>query len=289
MKPQLLKIHNPSGSSFNFFDQRSTGFPTPWHYHPELEIVLILESTGNKYIGSSITKFEPGDLVLIGSYLPHFYRNDESYYDENNTIPNCRSIVIHFEEDFLGQHFLEMPESERIKKLFSKSKHGIQFTSKIGYEIKDELISLGNMEGMPRLLKFVEILDLLSTSKEYAYLTSDPLVIKNSADSDRMKRVFEYVMNNFHKTITLTEIANIANMSESAFSRYFKKRTRKTFTSFLNEIRIEHACKLLQYDNMSVSEVSFESGFSNLSNFNRQFKSFKNQTPLAYRYQYIQS
>lgn len=287
MKPQLLKIQNPIGSSFNFFDQKVPYFPTPWHYHPELEIVMMLESEGNKYIGSSITRFEPGDLVLIGPYLPHFYKSDPSYHEEESTL-QAHSAVIHFEEDFIGKEFLDKPESINLLKLFKRSKHGIQFSQNVSAQLREDFLSLGKLEGMPRLLTFIKILETLSTTTEYHFLTSDPLVITNSADSDRMKRVFEYVMNNFQKTISLEEIASIASMSESAFSRYFKKRTRKTFTSFLNEIRIEHACKLLQYDNMSVSEVSYESGFTNLSNFNRQFKAFKKQTPLAYRYQYLQ-
>jgi AraC-like DNA-binding protein len=286
MKPQLLKIQNPIGSSFNYFDQVVPNFPTPWHYHPELEIVMMLESEGYKYIGSSITRFAPGDLVLIGPYLPHFYKNDAPYHEEGSNL-KAHSAVIHFEEDFIGKEFLEKPESVNLQKLFKRSKHGIQFSSKISAKLKDDFLNLANLQGMPRLLAFIKILETLSTTTEYHFLTSDPLVITNSADSDRMKRVFEYVMNNFQQTISLEEIASIANMSESAFSRYFKKRTRKTFTSFLNEIRIEHACKLLQYDNMSVSEISYESGFTNLSNFNRQFKAFKKQTPLAYRYQYL--
>jgi AraC-like DNA-binding protein len=287
MKPQLLKIQNPIGCSFNFFDQKVPFFPTPWHYHPEIEIVMMLKSTGNKYIGSSITRFEPGDLVLIGPYLPHFYKSDTEYHEEGSDL-EAHSAVIHFEENFIGKEFLDKPESVNLLKLFKRSKHGIQFSKSVSEQLKDDFLSLGELEGMQKLLVFIKILETLSTTSEYHFLTSDPLVITNSADSDRMKRVFEYVMNNFQKTISLEEISSIASMSESAFSRYFKKRTRKTFTSFLNEIRIEHACKLLQYDNMSVSEVSFESGFTNLSNFNRQFKAFKKQTPLVYRYQYLE-
>lgn len=286
MKPQLLKIHNPADSSFNYFDQEVPYFPTPWHYHPELEIVYMLQGRGQKYIGSSITRFDRDDLVLIGSYLPHYYKNDPEYYEEGSKLV-AHSAVIHFEENFLGTEFLKTPEAQPITKMLAKSKQGIQFGSKTSTLVKERILLLRNSTGLRKLITFLDVLEILATAEDFKYLTSDPLVITTSADSDRMKRVFEYVMNNFKSTVTLEDISNVANMSESAFSRYFKKRTRKTFTSFLNEIRIEHACKLLQYNNMSVSEICFECGFSNLSNFNRQFKAIKKQTPLTYRYNYI--
>jgi transcriptional regulator GlxA family with amidase domain len=127
----------------------------------------------------------------------------------------------------------------------------------------------------------------MSKTEDFQFLTSDPIYLNNNVDSDRIKKVFEYVMQNYKEDIKLNDIAGLASMSESAFSRYFKKRTRKTFSTFLTEIRIEHACKLLQKDKHSVSEISFESGFNNLSNFNRQFKSVKNTTPLNYRSRFM--
>ncbi|WP_341226567.1 AraC family transcriptional regulator [uncultured Arcticibacterium sp.] len=286
MKPQLLKISTPSDYSFNIFDQEASYFPTPWHYHPEVEIVFMQKSVGEKYIGSSISDFEPGDLAMIGSYLPHYYKNSPEYYKEDSGL-RAKSLVIHFNEDFLGTSFLEAPENLHLKQLLDNCKRGVQFGKHFAEELEDELLGLSEKENMDRLIALLSILNKMSRTKDFKFLTSDPIYLNNHVDSDRIKKVFEYVMQNFKQDIKLHEIAGLASMSESAFSRYFKKRTRKTFSTFLTEIRIEHACKLLQKDKHSVSEVSFESGFNNLSNFNRQFKSVKNTTPLNYRSRFL--
>lgn len=287
MKPQLLKISNPSNTSYNLYLQECPYFPTPWHYHPEFEIVMMLESTGKKYIGSSITDFQPGDLCMIGSYLPHYYKNDIRYTEKDSGL-NAKSIVIHFNYDFLGEKFLDIPESVNIRNLLERSKRGIQFGSEISADIKDKMIGLTNQQGMSRLIGLIQILEELGHTRDVNYLTTDAIQLRNEVDSNRIKKVLEFVSENFQNDIMLEDVAQLANMSESAFSRYFKKRTRKTFSTFLTEIRIEHACKLLQNDKMSVSEISFDSGFNNLSNFNRQFKTIKKIPPLTYRMKYLE-
>ncbi|MCA0366032.1 MAG: AraC family transcriptional regulator [Spirosomataceae bacterium] len=286
MKPQLLKISNPADTSFNLLKLSVPNFPTPWHYHPEIELVLIQESTGKKYVGSSITDFAPGDLCMIGSYLPHYYKNDEEYLKPESTLM-ARSMVIHFNYDFLGPAFWDSPESTAIKSLLEKSKRGIQFGKETADLIYPKLLAVFELGGMPRLIKFLEILDDLAKSKNHDFLSTDAIQIRNEVDSDRIKKVLEHVSENFRNPIKLDDVAQLANMSESAFSRYFKKRTRKTFSNFLTDIRIEYACKLLQNDKLSISQIAFDSGFYNLSNFNRQFKSTKKITPLAYRMNYL--
>ncbi len=286
MKPQLLKISNPSENSFNLLKWDATNFSTPWHYHPEIEIVFMMESTGKKYVGSSITDFKPGDLCMIGSYLPHYYKNDEEYLQENSKL-RAKSTIIHFNEDFLGEHFWETTESTAIKSLLERSKRGIQFSEETSKRLQSKKEAMFNVKGMKLLLLFLEILDDLANSKNFEYLSADPIHIRNEVDSDRIKKVLEHVSENFQSQIMLDDVAQLANMSESAFSRYFKKRTRKTFSSFLTEIRLDYACKLLQNDKMSISQIAFDSGFYNLSNFNRQFKVIKKITPLAYRMNYL--
>ncbi len=287
MKPQLLKISNPPDSSFSLFVQETPYFSTPWHYHPEYEIVLVLESTGKKFVGSSITDFKPSDLCMIGSYLPHYYRNDEEYYVKDSGI-KAQSLVIHFLEDFMGDKFLQLPESQAIKALLERSKRGLSFGEKTIEKISEKFKNLPNLTGMERLLEMVSILTILSESEDKEDLTTNPISLRNEVDSARMNKVFEYVMVKYQDEIQLRDVADLANMSESAFSRYFKKRTRRTFTQFLAEIRIEHACKLLMVDKQSVAEISFESGFNNLSNFNRQFKAIKKITPLTYRTKFLE-
>jgi AraC-like DNA-binding protein len=286
MKPQLLKISNPADTSFNLLKIDSPYFPTPWHYHPEIEIVLILEGTGKKFIGSSITDFEAGDLCMIGTYLPHYYKSDEEYY-QNQEI-RSRSLVMHFNFEFLGEKIWETPEGQNIKSLLERSKRGIQFSKNVAKSLEEKFKVLFDLKGMPRLTMFLEILEFLSISTEKDYLSVDAIQIRNEVDSDRIKKVLEHVNINFMNTIRLEEVAELANMSESAFSRYFKKRTRKTFSNFLIDIRIEYACKMLQNDKLSIAQIALDSGFYNLSNFNRQFKVSKKITPLAYRMSYIE-
>ena len=282
MKPQLLKITPPPNSSFNFFAQDAAFFATPWHYHPEYEIVLVLESTGKKFVGSNISNFKPGDLCMIGAYLPHYYRNDEQFYAKDSSI-RARSLVIHFLEDFMGGNFFDLPECQAIKNLLERSKLGLNFGPETVKKVAAKIKGLEHLTGINRLLELITVLAILSESEDIQELTTNSMSLQNEVDSARINGVLSYIVQNYQQEIQLSDVARLANMSESAFSRYFKKRTRRTFSQFITEIRIEHACKLLVQDKMSISAISLESGFNNLSNFNRQFKLLKKTTPLAYR------
>ena len=282
MKPQLLKITPPPNSSFNFFAQDAAFFATPWHYHPEYEIVLVLESTGKKFVGSNISNFKPGDLCMIGAYLPHYYRNDEQFYAKDANI-RAKSLVIHFLEDFMGGNFFDLPECQAIKNLLERSKLGLNFGPQTVKKVAAKIEGLQYITGINRLLELIAVLAILSESEDMQELTTNSMSLQNEVDSARINGVLSYIVQNYQQEIQLAEVAKLANMSESAFSRYFKKRTRRTFSQFIAEIRIEHACKLLVQDKMSISAIALESGFNNLSNFNRQFKLLKKTTPLAYR------
>ncbi|MDX2068148.1 MAG: AraC family transcriptional regulator [Haliscomenobacter sp.] len=282
MKPQLLKITPPPNSSFNFFAQDAAFFATPWHYHPEYEIVLVLESTGKKFVGSNISDFKPGDLCMMGAYLPHYYRNDERFYAKDSTV-RARSLVIHFLEDFMGGNFFDLPECQAIKNLLERSKRGLNFGPQTVKKVASKIEGLQYLTGINRLLELIGVLAILSESEDAQELTTNSMSLQNEVDSARINGVLSYIVQNYQQEIQLSDVAKLANMSESAFSRYFKKRTRRTFSQFITEIRIEHACKLLVQDKMSISAISLESGFNNLSNFNRQFKLLKKTTPLAYR------
>lgn len=287
MKPQLLKITPPPNASFNFFVQDTSYFGTPWHYHPEYEIVLVLESTGKKFVGSNISSFKPGDLCMIGSYLPHYYRNEEVYYAKKTAL-RAKSLVIHFLEDFMGSKFFELPECQNLKNLLDRSKRGLNFGSKTLKKVAPKIEGMKELSGVYRLTELISILNTLSEAEDTKELNTNPMALQNEVDSARINDVLSYIVQNYQEEIQLGTVAKLANMSESAFSRYFKKRTRRTFSQFVTEIRIEHACKLLVQDKMSISAISLESGFNNLSNFNRQFKLIKHTTPLAYRSSFTQ-
>jgi AraC-like DNA-binding protein len=261
-------------------------FPTPWHYHPEFELVLVTASTGKRFIGDDISDFGPGNLALIGPDLPHTYHNDEKYYQRNSRL-RAQSIVVHFLERSLGNDFLSLPESRHLRVLFAHAARGIEITGQAHKAVSDRMKELVRLEGLSRWLKLVEILHILAEIKEYDHISRLPVSGQNEKEGDRMARVMDYVLKNYASEIRVNDMAQLLNMADNSFSRYFSQRTRKTFTSFVNEVRLNHACKLLIENRLSIAQICFECGFNNLSNFNKHFKDLYRQTPLAYRKQYI--
>jgi AraC-like DNA-binding protein len=264
------------------FDYRY--FPTPWHYHPEFELVLVTASTGKRYIGDQISDFGPGNLALIGPNLPHTYHNDEKFYKRTSRL-RARSIVVHFLERSLGADFLSLPESAPLRQLFSHAARGLEITGKANRAVSERMKALVNMHGLARWLKLVEILHILAETTEYSFISRMPVSGQNEKEDGRMAKVMDYVLKHFASEIRVNDVARQLNMADNSFSRYFSQRTRKTFTSFVNEVRLNHAAKLLIENRLSVAQICFECGFNNLSNFNKHFKELYRQTPLAYRKQ----
>jgi AraC-like DNA-binding protein len=288
LKPVLEYLPRSASESFvvKFFDYHY--YPTPWHYHPEYEIVLVTESTGKRFIGDHITDFGPGNLAFIGPNLPHLYRNDSPYYKTDSGL-RAKSIVIHFLEESLGKDFLGLHESEPLRLLFDRSVKGIDIVGETNKLISKKLEELLALQGLSRWLKLVEILNILAETNEYKTISRHAIKGQHEKDNDRLNKVIELVMQSFHQEIWLEDVAEAVKMSAPSFSRYFKLRTRKTFSDFVAEIRLGHASKLLQEDQLSIAEVCFACGFNNLSNFNRQFKLFYQTSPLAFRKQFIRN
>ena len=278
---KLIKIDrkSPNTSSFSLNTTQDAHFLKIWHYHPELELVLILESTGTRFIGDSISKFAPGELVLLGSNLPHMWLNDPEYFEPNTTL-KAEAIAIHFSKEFLGADFLDTPEMASIASLLDRSTRGIVF-EKVSSEIKKKLLQLNPLSPFERTMQFLALLQELSTtpgrtiSKGY----QDNARTSNSKNFDV---VYEYLFKNFKEPIMLGEVAALIPMNPSAFSRLFSKFHKKSFTRYLNEIRIGYACRLLIEKRYDVSEICYACGFNSLSNFNRQFKTITGKTPLEY-------
>jgi AraC-like DNA-binding protein len=286
MKPVLEHLPLEAKESFVVKDFDYPYYPTPWHYHPEYEIVLVTESHGKRFIGDRITDFGPGDLAFLGPNLPHLYRNGPAYYDETSGL-RARSIVVHFLEKSLGNDLLNLPEAENVKRLLDRSVRGLHVTGATNAAVSRLLHEMVALKGFPRLLKLLEVLSVLAESSEWEYISSPGVTGHNERDSDRLNRVFEFVMQEFRREIRIAEVADLVHMSETAFSRYFRQRTRKTFSEFLSEIRLGHASKLLLEDKLSVAEICYESGFNNLSNFNRQFRAFYQTSPLGFKKMYF--
>lgn len=285
MKPVLEHLPKDAEESFvvKSFDYRY--YPTPWHFHPEYEIVLVTESTGKRFIGDHISNFEPGDLSLIGPNLPHLYRNDAAYYQPASK-KRAKSIVVHFLEGSFGSNFIDLPEVKKIKLLLAKSLRGLNITGNTNKLVSGQLADLSILHGFPRYLKLLEILQALSESKDYNFISGGGIKGVNEKESERMDAVLKYVMQNFSDDITLADAARVAHMAENSFSRFFKQRTRKTFTAYLNELRLNHAAKLLVETNDTIVDICFQCGFNNHSNFHRYFKQLHNTSPLAYRKMY---
>tara|TARA_R110002049_G_scaffold116643_1_gene269356 strand:+ start:871 stop:1755 length:885 start_codon:yes stop_codon:yes gene_type:complete len=273
-----------SKQTFIFKDLTDKYFNPNWHFHTEFQISLILEGTGTRFVGDQIQSFGKGDLVLTGTNLPHLWRSDDAYFEKNSKL-KTKAFVIYFDNNLLSNTLLEKEEFYKIKKLLVNSARGIEFYGETIKKIKKILIQLGKEKGFSRIIKLLEIIDVLSKSEDIHLLASpgyNSNVLK-SDDAEKMRIVYDYVMKNFKTKISLDEIANMLNMTTTSFCRYFKPRANKTFTRFVNDIRIGHARKLLLEDNLNISQISYECGFNALSNFNRQFKSITGKSPNEYR------
>ena len=283
MKPIIERLNKGPKSSFVLQRDVYPHYPTPWHYHPEYELVLVLKSTGKKIVGDHMCDFSDGDLTFMGPFLPHVYHNDNTYY-EKDSILTAEAIVVQFEEDFAGIDFFRIPEMESIKKLLDSSINGFSIVGDTRQVVSKKMNELFNLTGAQRIIELISILNILAETKEKVQIAS--LGYMNNfkfSGSERITKVCDYMMRNFASDLTLTQVAKIANMSPNAFCSFFKQRTRKTFVNFLNEIRVGYACRLLSEDQYNISEISYICGFKNLSNFNRQFKRTLNKTPILYR------
>jgi AraC-like DNA-binding protein len=282
MKPILQKLPLSVGLSFLIDRFETPYFETPWHHHDEIEIVICDGGYGKKFIGNHVSDYQKGDLMIIGSNLPHCFIADDVYY-KTDTIEKPASIVLQFQKNCFGNSFFEINEMSEINKLLEISKQGISFFGETKFLITQKLKSMIFNNKIEKITGLLYVLDLMAKSKEYKILSNIEMIGKNFKDSKRMNLIIEYVLNNFQHQIELKAIAALTKLSEPAFCRYFKTRTQKTFVSFVNEVRLDYSAKLLRESELNIAETCFESGFNNLSNFNRQFKAKYFKSPKAYR------
>lgn len=288
MKPALEHLPREKDQSFvvKFFDYNY--YPTPWHYHPEYEIVLVTESTGKRFIGDHISDFAPGNLAFIGPNIPHTYRSEDKYYEEGSEL-RAKSIVIHFLETSLGNDFLQLPEAASLMKLFERSRHGMDIYGDTYKKVSQKLHDILSLTGMRQWLCLLDILQDLAESKSYHLITQNMQVGYNEKESKRLCMVFDWLSGNFEKEVRLSEAAQIAQMNENAFSRFFALRTRKTFSEYVQELRLRKAAKLLVENDMTITQVCYECGYNNISNFNRQFLNHYQMNPMKYRKTFLKS
>jgi len=279
--PLLQKLPQSKGSSFLAHRFESPWFETPWHYHEEFELLLCDGGWGKKYVGNHLSEYRKGDVLLLGSNLPHWFAADESIYREKKVKP--ASIVIQFTRAGFGEGFFELEEMKRIQNMLQNSAHGLEFFGNSREKFADQIKAILELEGIKRFLSLVMLLEEMSRSQESHKLTLNPVQGLSSLDSPRMDAILQFLLTNYSREIRLEEVANLVQMSPAGFCRYLKSRTQKTLIELVNDFRINQACKLLHESDLKVVEVCYEVGFSNLSNFNRQFRKQIKMSPKEYR------
>jgi AraC-like DNA-binding protein len=282
MRPQL-RDSKVSRHSFSVRQDIVPHLNSRWHYHTEVELIHFKKGEGLQFIGDNIKRFCSGDVVLIGSHLPNYWRFDDVYFQENShTHADVR--IAHFSENFWGEQFLHLPENVSIKTLFEHAKRGLQITGKARQRVAELLEKLLYAEGPARIIYLIEALDTIANSKQSVALSSVEFRHDlTESESNRINSIYEYSLINFKRKIQLEEIASVANISPNAFCRYFKSRTHKTYSQFLTEIRVGHACRLLTENNLSIKELCYESGFNNFTSFHKYFKIITGKSPLNYQ------
>lgn len=253
-----------------------------WHYHPQYELLYISKSYGIRFVGDSVSQFSPGDLTLVGPYLPHLWRNDKSYYEGDET-QKVKTIVTKFSIDFIGEGTFSNPDFSEINKMLEQSKYGVSFGQDTSHGLHDELIDMVNLSPAEKSMKLLNILHRLSVSEDKETLSSTDMRQYTTENSHRIDLVVKYISDNYVNYIGLNDVSEIACMTTNSFCRFFKKMTNKSFTQFLNEVRIRNASRLLIQEDMSVSEVCFSVGYNSITNFNKQFKLMMGCTPKNYR------
>ncbi|RAJ92086.1 AraC-like DNA-binding protein [Larkinella arboricola] len=283
MRNALRKDLEPVASSFIVKELIDPHFDPNWHFHPHYQLFLVEEGSGTRFIGDSIKPFAEGDLVFLGPNLPHLWRSDQIFFQRDSG-RITRGIVLYFSEDFLGDQFFDKPEMSLIQQLLLHARRGLEWTGPTRDRVRHTLHKLiAQPLGFTRVLTLLSLFDELSHATDFQFITS--LGYTNTvkpSETDRMQQVHNYVLGHFHDDISLDTVADLAGMTPPAFCRYFKARANKTFSEFVSEIRIGHSCKLLMEGKLSVTQVSYESGYRTLSNFNRQFKGITGQTPSEY-------
>ena len=279
-KPQIEIIKPQFGYSFFYqrFDERHPNPGTAtWHYHPEFELIYVNEGAGKRQVGTHLSHYRNGDLILIGSNLPHcgFVRPLTGTQKET---------LIQWREDAFGAGFFEIPELKPVQRLFEQAKTGMVFHGQDKRTIGAVLEYMQELQGPERFLTFLKALTMMANATNYTVLNAGNILLDaKMEDQDKINRIFNYVKENFNEEIALSDIAAEVFLTPSSFCKYFKKITNKTFVAYLIEYRLIHAAKLLHETDLAITDICYECGFNNYSHFNKKFKEMMDKTPLQYR------
>lgn len=285
-EPLFQHIYLKEDQSYNILKVDRPYFIVPWHLHPEIEIMSIVKGEGSRFIGDSIENFGPGDLVIVGSNIPHCWKSSLRHH-ESNPVYKAEARVILFRKECFGDEFFKTFEMKNVREMFTRARRGILFTGKTSAQVSEKISKAYTEKSVKRFISFIDILNDLAESSEYKLLSSigyKPDLFES--DVQRLNKVFDFLILNFNEPLSLNDIASRAYMSPTAFCRYFKSHTNKTVISFLNEIRVGYAKKLLIENERNIGDIHFLCGFYNASNFYEQFKKIARCSPLQYRKQH---
>ncbi|MEO8853957.1 MAG: AraC family transcriptional regulator [Ginsengibacter sp.] len=287
MKAHLIEVGLNHKHSVSFKKIEQQHFKSPFHFHELCEMNYVIESFGKRIVGDNISNFSSGDFVLMNSNLPHIWYNDPLYFKESNLAP-AKAIVTYFDPNFLIELTNDNRFTLKIAALLEKAKRGVRFFGNTQQKAVKKLDEILNKNPLERVADFLEIINIFLESDEYECLASIGYQHSfNQKDTQRMNNVYQYIIKNFSEPISLQQIASVANLTPPAFCNFFKKRTQKSFTEFLNELRVGHACKLLENQELTIADVCFQSGYQNMTHFNNFFKKITKKTPSQYRKEYI--
>ncbi|AQG81153.1 AraC family transcriptional regulator [Spirosoma montaniterrae] len=258
-------------------------FDAPWHYHPEYELTFVVKGHGRRFVGDHVEPFSDGDLILIGPDMPHFWRSDDDFY-QNDPDVQSEWVVLQFPAAFSQNVLTNLPEASAVLNLLNRARYGLRFSPEASAAVAHQIEGFTNLSGLTQVLSVLQVLDQLAADRDAHLLASEGYQLAPGvAETERMKRVLEFMLAHFREEIRVEQIASVAGMAPAAFCRYFKKRTKKPFVEYLNELRISHARKMLANADVSVGQVGLDCGFNNVSHFHRQFKLHTGMTPLRYQ------
>ncbi len=282
MKAIPFRIPKASETSIRIQVDEGDHFYSRLHYHPEFQITAVVKGEGLLHVGSSFAHFQDGDVFVIGGQVPHLFKSTPTYFSEDS--PGVHAVSLFFHRHSFGPSFFALPELKSVRVLLDRASRGIKLAKENRDHMFQKIMSLAQSEGFSRLREFWMLLDEMAESSQLEFINSTVYALQShEAKGDRMNRIFQYSISHMGKPISVSEIADIAHLSTSQFSRYFKLHTGKTYIQFLTEMRVESACTQLQVDDRSIEAIAHDVGFANLSNFNRQFRRLKGLTPSAYR------
>ncbi|NDV64711.1 AraC family transcriptional regulator [Bacteroides sp. 224] len=277
---EQLPISKSSPLKARFYHYKR--FTYPWHFHPEYEIIYVKTGTGTRFIGNSIERYTDGDILLTGPNLPHCMKSDEAY-SADDCLLSVKGTIIQFEKDFMQHAINHYPHFIKIKTLFEESQRGVFFPSPHSSKLKALLDSIPQEKGIDQITSFLQLLKLMSETNSRQIISTSDYTYHIPFDVSRIDKIIAYLNKHYTRRIDLEEISSFAAMNPTAFCRFFKGKTGKSFKNYILDMRIDYACKLLLMEDTNISQVSIECGFETITYFNKVFKEQTGQTPTEYK------